>query len=298
MPQAERTAASFPIVVGVNRRLRLIIFGMCLLAPGTTSCSGTAEEPNPATPQATAATSATPSEPIQEASPGSPTQSAKTPGDAAPTPTVTTPELVDCRVANCVALTYDDGPSPLTNQLLDTFESRQAVATLFLNGQYVDDNPNPILRAKQLGMEIGNHTTSHPHLPELAPEAIDFEIADTQQRIQAVTGSYPTLLRPPYGERNALVDQVAGNHGLAVIGWTDSPADWQNTDMDTVVALTLSRVRPGAIILMHDTHQWTVDAAPQIIDGLRAQGYTLVTVSQIIGAPEPGMLYVDGQAPA
>ena len=149
-------------MVGVNRRLRLIIFGLCLLAPGTTSCSGTAEEPNPATPQATAATSATPSEPIQEASPGSPTQSAKTPGDAAPTPTVTTPEPVDCRVANCVALTYDDGPSPLTNQLLDTFESRQAVATLFLNGQYVDGNPNPILRAKQLGMEI---KTTPPAIP-------------------------------------------------------------------------------------------------------------------------------------
>lgn len=205
---------------------------------------------------------------------------------------------VDCLVAKCVAITYDDGPSPLTNQLLDVYIAKDAVATFFLNGQFASNDPATVRRAFDAGMEIGNHTTNHTHLPSGNAEQIAFEISDTQARIAAITGVAPSLLRPPYGERNELVDQIAGAQGLAVINWTDGPADWENTDTQTVIDLTLARVRPGAIVLMHDTHQWTVDATPAIIDGLRAQGYELVSVTQIIGAPAAGQLYTSGLAPA
>lgn len=205
---------------------------------------------------------------------------------------------VNCAIAKCVALTYDDGPSPLTNQLLDTLTAKQAVATFFLYGAFIPNNPAAVQRAYDLGMEIGNHTTNHPMLTQQSPDQIDYELRDTQQRIFAITGEYPTVMRPPYGDRNATVDSIAGGNGLAVINWTDSPADWEAQDAASVAERTLSRVRPGAIILMHDTKQWTVDAAPAIIDGLRAQGYTLVTVSAIIGTPVAGQFYSDGQAPA
>ncbi len=199
---------------------------------------------------------------------------------------------------NCVAITYDDGPSPLTNQLLDAYIQRGAVATFFVHGPKVANDPATVLRAFDAGMEIGNHSSNHPNLTLQSADVVAQELSDTQQEVAKVTGQAPRLLRPPYGETSATVNQIAGQQGLSVINWTDGPADWENRDAATVVNLTLARVRPGAIILMHDTHQWTVDAAPAIIDGLRQQGYELVTVSQLIGNPQPGQFYTDGQAPA
>ena len=204
----------------------------------------------------------------------------------------------DCSVVNCVAITYDDGPSPLTSQLLDIYIERGAVATFFVHGPKVVNDPVTVQRAHDAGMEIGNHSSNHPNLSLQSAEVVAREIGDTQLQVAAVTGQAPKLLRPPYGETSATVNQIAGQQGLSVVNWTDGPADWENHDAVTVAALTLARVRPGAIILMHDTHQWTVDAAPAIIDGLRQQGYELVTVSQIIGSPQPGQFYTDGQAPA
>ncbi len=272
------------------RRHRCLIVGagcLALLLPGCAAAPAqpvgsvstvTGADPSTAAPPSTAPVSTPPATGSVEASP--------------------TPTPVDCSVARCVALTYDDGPSPLTNQLLDTFTARGAVATFFLNGRYASNDPTTVLRTRQLGMQIANHTTNHPQLTQLSPDQIAMEISDTQQRIFAITGEYPTLLRPPHGDTDANVAAIAGQQGLAVINWTDGPADWENTDAATVTQLTLARVRPGAIILMHDTYQWTVDAAPALIDGLQGQGYTLVTVDQIIGTPVAGQFYTDGQAPA
>jgi peptidoglycan/xylan/chitin deacetylase (PgdA/CDA1 family) len=98
-------------------------------------------------------------------------------------------------------------------------------------------------------------------------------------------------MRPPYAARNATTDEISGQLGLAVVTWDSSPVDWENKDASTIHALTVQGASPGAIILMHDTHQWTVDAAAPIIADLKAQGYTFVTVSQLLGATTPGQLY-------
>ena len=259
--------------------------GLAVLLAGCATPADSAEptEPPPGVTQAPATTS-TPS-----AAPSPSADSATTTAAAA---------APDCSVVNCVAITYDDGPSPLTNQLLDAYIQRGAVATFFVHGPKVANDPATVLRAFDAGMEIGNHSSNHPNLTLQSADVVAQEISDTQQEVAKVTGQAPRLLRPPYGETSATVNQIAGQQGLSVINWTDGPADWENRDAATVVNLTLARVRPGAIILMHDTHQWTVDAAPGIIDGLRQQGYELVTVSQLIGNPQPGQFYTDGQAPA
>lgn len=239
---------------------------------------------------ATGSTIASQPSPAQQSATASPSVSASAASPQAE-------PVVDCSISKCVAITYDDGPSPRTNQILDAFIAADAVATFFLNGQMASNDPATVRRGFDAGMEIANHTTNHTHLPLGSADQISFEISDTQQRIAAITGVAPTLLRPPYGDRNQLVDQIAGEQGLAVVNWSDGPADWENTDTQTVIDLTLARARPGSILLMHDTHQWTADATPAIIDGLQAQGYELVSVSQIIGTPTPGQFYTSGMAP-
>lgn len=208
-----------------------------------------------------------------------------------PSPTPSAPAKPDCDQLKCIAITYDDGPSALTDQLIDDYVAAGANATFFVNGQFARTYPETVKRAHQLGFEVGNHTTSHKHLPKLDDATIAKEISSTTKSIEWATGATPTLLRPPYGDRSERVDRIAGEQGLAVINWDTSPADWANKDTATIVRLSLERARPGAILLMHDTHQWTVDAAPATIKGLQDQGYTLVTVSELIGEPVPGKLY-------
>ena len=98
-------------------------------------------------------------------------------------------------------------------------------------------------------------------------------------------------MRPPYAARNKTTDQISGELGLAVVVWDSSPVDWENKDAATITRLTVSGAQPGAIVLMHDTHTWTVDAVPEIITQLRGQGYTFVTVSQLLGQATPGEVY-------
>ncbi len=196
-----------------------------------------------------------------------------------------TPEHPDCGQLKCIAITYDDGPSAVTNQLLDYYVAAGAKATFFVNGPAVRARPEVVKRAYKLGFEIGNHTTNHKELRKLDDATIAQEIQVTSNDIKWAIGVKPTLLRPPFGRTNERVDKVAGQQQLPVIEWTSTPTDWLNRDVGTVARLTLEDARPGAIVLMHDTHQWTLDATPAIIKGLQDQGYTLVTVSQLLGVP-------------
>ena len=261
----------------------VVAFG--LLLPG---CAQPAEPVEPASTPAPVTSRAPESEPPA-------TEPAAEPSTPDPSPAAAPP---DCTVVACIALTYDDGPTGLTDHVVDALVDRDARATFFLNASYATDNPDTVLRTQQAGMEIANHTTNHANLALQGADTIAYEIGDAQQRIEAITGQAPTLLRPPHGAYNDLVLQIAGQHGVAVVNWTDGPADWENRDTASVINRTLAVARPGAIILLHDTYQWTADATPAIIDGLQAQGYHLVTVSELLGTAEPGVLYGSGPAPA
>lgn len=257
---------------------------------------GCAQQPAE-TAQTTFATTPSPSQVEQQEPETTELESQSAAGSSPATPRPAAP-APDCSVVACLALTFDDGPTGLTDQLVETLVAHDARATFFLNAGYATNNPEVVLRTQQAGMEIASHTTNHTNLALQSAETIAFEISDAQQRIEAITGQAPTLLRPPHGSYNHAVLQIAGQHGLAVVNWTDGPADWVNRDTTQVVDRTLAVARPGAIILLHDTYQWTVDAAPAIITGLQRQGYQLVTVSELLGTPQPGTLYGSGQAPA
>lgn len=119
-----------------------------------------------------------------------------------------------------------------------------------------------------------------------------WEVSRTNAALQKITGQKPTLMRPPSAARTQRTDKVVCANGLAVVVWKNSPEDWvagHNTAA-VITKLTVQRASRKSIPLMHDIHPWTVDAAAPTIDAQK-QGYTLVTVSQLLGPTKPGKLY-------
>jgi peptidoglycan-N-acetylglucosamine deacetylase len=197
----------------------------------------------------------------------------------------------DCDVKRCVALTYDDGPGLPTPRLLDILAARHAPATFFLVGEMVRLRPDTALRTARAGHEIGVHTWNHSDLTTLSERQIESQLKRTFDIIRHVTGGRSTLMRPPYGATNRLVRRVAGRLGLAEILWDVDTADWRDRNASLVASRAVRRARRDSIILMHDIRPTTVDAAARIIRGLRARGFTLVTVSELLGNPKPGVSY-------
>lgn len=129
-----------------------------------------------------------------------------------------------------------------------------------------------------MGCEIGNHSYSHPSLTGLTVQGIQQQIGDTNSLIRKITGENPTLVRPPYG---AYSKTVCDSVGLPVILWSVDTRDWATRNAQATVSHIQTHVRDGDIILMHDIHPQTVEAARQIIPWLKKQGYQLVTVSEL-----------------
>ena len=187
---------------------------------------------------------------------------------------------INCAVMKCLALTFDDGPDPaVTPRVLDALQARGVVATFFEMGSKVKANPDLTRRAASLGNEIGNHTWDHTQLTLLKAPAIKTEIQTTQEIIKQTIGIYPRLFRPPYGSTNGT---VAANVGLPQIRWSYDTLDWLYKNANTVFQRGSSGARPGGIILMHDVHPTTADAVGRLVDRLQAEGYTLVTVGELL----------------
>lgn len=201
------------------------------------------------------------------------------------------PEKTDCKKDKCIALTYDDGPSTYTPKLLKTMAKYDAHATFFLIGPSATEYPDTVRDMVDQGMEIGNHTRRHKALTQISSAQVKTELSDTQKRIHKITGEYPTVMRPPYGSRSNSVDKIAGKQGLAVINWDTSPVDWEKKPAKKVADIVIREASRNQIVLMHDTHPWTVAAAPRIYKELSKKGYKFVTVSELLSKPKPGKLY-------
>ncbi|MGW0997240.1 polysaccharide deacetylase family protein [Streptomyces sp. NPDC002523] len=205
--------------------------------------------------------------------------------------------VVDCRVTKCVALTFDDGPTQYTATVLDTLERQHTVATFFLIGPHALRYRKDVLRQQRDGDAIGDHTVTHPYLTRLPPARIDYELKTAAGQIASATGHRPTLFRPPFGAWNAKVRAAAGAERLSVVMWSVSPKDWRYHNPHLIEQRVLARVRPGAIIVLHDRYATTPPAVPHIIAALKARGYVLVTIPQMFatsGGLQPGVVYHHG----
>lgn len=178
-----------------------------------------------------------------------------------------------------VALTFDDGPSgQYTEILLDGLKKRNVKATFFVMGENIKENEALILRMKEEGHLIGNHTYSHIDLAKTDFETACKEINDTNSYISNVTGYTPRYIRPPYGD---WTDKLLEETDMSVVLWNVDPEDWKDQNAEIVAARVVKNVRPGDIILLHDIFKSSVDAALIIIDRLQDKGYHFVTVDKL-----------------
>jgi peptidoglycan/xylan/chitin deacetylase (PgdA/CDA1 family) len=205
---------------------------------------------------------------------------------------VASADEVDCAVVKCVALTFDDGPGPHTDRLLQVLAAGDAEATFFLVGEKVAADPAAARRIADAGMEIGNHTWSHPDLTTLSADEIAAQLSSTTAAIRAATGQRPTLMRAGFGMIDDEVLSQAGRQGLAAINWDVVPYDWiHDTDLAASRDLLMTHIRPGSVVLLHDIFASTVDLVERFLPVLRANGYHPVTVSRLLGPRAPGSSY-------
>ncbi len=180
-----------------------------------------------------------------------------------------------------VALTFDDGPTSTTSQVLDVLQKYDVVATFFLIGNQINDNTKSIMqRQVSMGCELANHSYTHSDLSTKSAYEIRQEINNTSQAIKNAVNVTPKFFRPPYiGVNNSVYENIDMPfiQGIMCNDWVDSTSVYER--YNTV----LNSVSDGSIILLHDFqgNSKTVEALPTIIEGLKKQGYTFVTVSQL-----------------
>ncbi len=189
-----------------------------------------------------------------------------------------------------IALTFDDGPSKITPEILDILEQNDARATFFVLGHKVESKTETLKRIQEMGCEIGNHSWDHPSFKKLNYEKISKQISSTNEKVKNVTDLKPTLMRPPYGAYNDTAIKALKEQGMSIILWSVDTLDWKSRNADAVYNLTMSSVKDGAIILFHDLYPSTKAAVEKIIPELKSQGYQLVTVSELMSFNKEGGL--------
>ena len=199
---------------------------------------------------------------------------------------------------NLCALTFDDGPSPYTPELLKTLDANGIKATFFLlgkNAAYYSDIARQVINA---GHEIGNHSWSHPNLKKLGAEAQNWQIAATDAVLREL-GAAPVYMRPPYGSFDQRTVKIVEDLGMSVILWSMDSYDWKRLPENyaRIVSTRGTVYEDGSlrgIFLFHDIHKKTVDDLPRIISELKAGGCEkFVTVSEYLQGildPEPPLL--------
>jgi peptidoglycan/xylan/chitin deacetylase (PgdA/CDA1 family) len=207
--------------------------------------------------------------------------------------------IIDRRMSeNLCALTFDDGPSLFTMNLLDQLNEHGIPATFFLVGSMAEKYPDIVRRIAREGHEVGNHTWNHHNLRRLTPERKLEEISRTHELLVGL-GANPAYVRPPYGAYDKATVEIADSLGLAVVLWSMDTKDWRRLPA-SYAALRDGRgaVYPQGemrgIFLFHDTHRKTVEDLPRIVRELREAGCRrFVTVSEYLDGlldPEPGLM--------
>lgn len=189
--------------------------------------------------------------------------------------------------AGRVALTYDDGPDPRsTPPLLDLLEERGVRATFFCVGKDVRAHPELVQRMQRAGHELGNHSEAHSHWTNFFPRRrLLHEVAQCQEALRAVTGETPRYFRPPFGLVNHATGAVARELGLEVIGWRARGFDLPGRDPARVARRILAKLRPGAVVLLHDGRrgeEQVVETTRAVLDGLEERGLRAVGLTELL----------------
>ncbi len=198
-----------------------------------------------------------------------------------------------------VAFTFDDGPSPIyTPRILDILREYDIIATFFMVGAHLEKYPEVGERIADEGHEIGNHTYDHVHVPTTDASELSAQILKTNIEVLKVTGQYPNYIRPPRGFYDDRFRRLAELMGQIIVLWSLSSQDWRpGMTVDGIINRVLTKVKPGDIILFHDSGALvsseggsrvnTVEALPKIIEGLYSMGYKIVPLEALLAKAKP-----------
>ena len=198
-----------------------------------------------------------------------------------------------------VALTFDDGPNePYTSQILNVLRQNHVRATFFMVGENVEKYPQTAREIVREGHAIGNHSYTHTNCLFDTNSRVRREILKTEKVIEETTGQRTCLFRPPFGGKDIFTLHQTHRLGYVSVQWTVSGRDWRRPGVKRIVRNVMRGVRPGAIILLHDGNELhhgsdrsqTVQALPALIAQLKSQGYTFVTVPEMLHLSAPQTL--------
>jgi len=191
-----------------------------------------------------------------------------------------------------VALTFDDGPGPYTQEVVGMLRQAGARATFFIVAKEIDGWPQLANEPRQEATvgAIGDHTWDHVDLTSATEDELQHEVVDSQQLIEEHSGVAVRLFRPPYGRRDLLVDREIQAQEMVEVLWSVDSQDGENgTSGAEVLQNVEDGLRPGAIVLMHENRGTTLRVLPQILAAVRAKGLHTVTVPELLAADPPSM---------
>ncbi len=177
-----------------------------------------------------------------------------------------------------VALTFDDGPSAYTNEIIEILKKYEVCATFFVLGNKVEDYQDVLRKSIAYHNELGNHSYNHKWLSRLSISSLKEQVEKTQQILKDTVSYQPKYLRPTYGSVN---DRIRKNTDLKIVLWTVDTKDWKIKNIDRIVEKATTNIKDGDIILMHDIFERSAKALDKIIPILKEQGFQFVTISEL-----------------
>ena len=185
-----------------------------------------------------------------------------------------------------------------TQQLIDILSQYKVPATFFVVGEWVDKYPESVKALHDAGHEVMNHSNTHAHYPQLSADQVVADLNACNDKIEAVTGVRPTLVRLPYGDYDDSSVNAVRSIGMEPIQWDVDSLDWKDLAAGEITQRVTSKVQPGSIVLFHNAALHTPEALPAIIQTLLQEGYTFVPISQIILTGEYTIDHTGRQCPA
>ncbi len=176
-----------------------------------------------------------------------------------------------------VAITFDDGPSKYTSDLVDILTANGVNATFFLIGRNISNYSDAVVKCYQAGNEIGIHTYSHTSFTKMSIEQIQNELNKTRALLDGIDVDYSNIVRPPYGDINK---SIQDNINTSFILWSVDTRDWESKNKDAVIAQVKANISEGSIILFHDIYPSTIEAIKEVLPELTNE-YEFVTVSEL-----------------
>ncbi|MDR2222712.1 MAG: polysaccharide deacetylase family protein [Flavobacteriaceae bacterium] len=184
-----------------------------------------------------------------------------------------------------IAITFDDGPTLFTPHVLALLKSYQAKATFFCIGKQVEQFPHLLQQIHSEGHCIGNHTYTHTHkMGFLSATEVLEEIQLADSAIQKVIGKQPLYFRPPFGVTNPNISKALKQTHYKVIGWNIRSLDTVIAEEERIFERIKKKIKPGAIILLHDTTDKTVAVLALLLDYLKQQGYEMVSINELLNS--------------